>query len=207
MNIGGPYLGQLDASLLGSPAPSWCRARALATRSGPQGRAQVVRFGASRATGHNRQDPSRTTARRAAINGTYGPLATQLRPIRPEGRPYVYASAAQPVIARFCRDDGRPALPMSGRRWHAETEMGVLRGEQCPYRGAEQTLQAFRTPPARRRSDGRSFVTHAAGSRAIASAVPSVPARHRVAGGHLDGETRTLPESYGQMNEGGSESL
>jgi len=37
MNIGGPYLGQLDASLLGSPAPSWCHAPGLATKVLPTG--------------------------------------------------------------------------------------------------------------------------------------------------------------------------
>ena len=29
---------------------------------------------------------------------------------------------------------------MSGRRWHAETEMGVLRGEQRPYRRVQSRL-------------------------------------------------------------------
>jgi hypothetical protein len=88
-------------------------------------------------------------------------------------------------------------------------KMGVLRGEQRPYRGAEQILRAFRTPPGR---DGHltEAVVHdarPAGSRVIASAVPSVSARHRVAGGHLDGGTRTLPESRGQKNDEGSESF
>jgi hypothetical protein len=92
MHTGGPCLGQLNASLLGSPAQYWCHARRLATRCCPQGRAQVAQLGAWREP--HTQDPSRTTARRASMNSTNGPLATPAKADQVGGRPYVCAAAA-----------------------------------------------------------------------------------------------------------------
>src|SRR5215472_8464541 len=103
MNIEGPYLGQLDASLLGSPAPSWCRAPGLATKVLPTRPCtgcpvRCLACNWAQSTGPIPNDGSPLT--RAAVNGTYGPLTTQLKTIRQPADRRVNASTAHRASSR-----------------------------------------------------------------------------------------------------------
>src|ERR1022692_5111735 len=76
----------------------------------------------------------------------------------------------------------------------------------APIPGCGADSAGLQDTPARRPST--EAVVHDTRPLAVARSPPQphrIPARHRVADRHLDGGTRTLPESHGPKNDEGSE--